>query len=282
MRVGGTAKFWAEPQNEDELKAALERIAQSGARLQIFGAGSNLVPHDNGFDGVVLKLGAGFTNHRIEGEFLVAGGALLLPKLTHIALDNDLGNLEWACGVPGTVGGSVWGNAGARGFNGTEMESRDCAADLHSLVAFGRDGQRHVLQRDEIKFSYRKSSLGDLIVTEATFKLKPLDEAATKTHREAVKELLRIRRETQPANAASAGCIWKNPRECGAGQLVESLGLKGRQIGGAQVSEMHANFIINAGGASGEDVRALAAEVEQIALQQRGIALEREARFLDV
>ena len=281
IRVGGAAQFWLEPQSEDELAHVLQLVQKSGAPLTIFGAGSNLVPSDNGFDGVVLKLGNGFATHRVDGDLLIVGGALLLPKLTHLALDNNLGNLEWACGVPGTVGGSVRGNAGARGWNGRAMESRDCAADLHSLVAFSRDGKRHELKRDEIEFSYRKSSLGELLVTQATFKLQPLSDAQMRAHREAVKELLRIRRETQPANAASAGCIWKNPQTCGAGALVESLGLKGRKVGGAQVSELHANFIINMGEATGEDVRELAAEVESIAREQRGIVLEREARFLD-
>ena len=281
MRVGGAADIWIEPQNENDLARALGWIRKNGHKLFVFGAGSNVVPSDKGWRGAALKLGSGFAWHRVEGDLFSAGGALLLPKLTHLALDARLGNMEWACGIPGTVGGSIWGNAGSRGFNGREFETRDSAADLVSLVAFGRDGKRHEMTRSDIEFSYRKSSLAELVVCEATFKLKPLSEEQTKTHRDAVRELLRIRRETQPANAASAGCAWKNPPTESAGKLVEKLGLKSLCVGGAQVSAIHGNFVINAGGAAGEDVRALLTEVEKRVFEETGIQLEREVRLLD-
>lgn len=281
MRLGGAAEIWLEPNDENELSSALEWAKRNGHKLFVLGAGSNIVPSDAGWSGAVLHLGSGFAWHRVDGDVFHAGGALLLPKLTHLALDAKLGNMEWACGIPGSVGGSIWGNAGSRGFNGHEWETRDCSADLVSLVAFDRDGKRHVLQRRDIEFSYRKSSLGELIVSEASFRLEPLSDDDTKKHRDAVRELLRIRRETQPANAASAGCAWKNPAHNSAGKLVESLGLKGLRIGGAQVSEIHGNFVINAGGASGADVRALLSEVEARVEAATGIRLEREVRLLD-
>jgi UDP-N-acetylmuramate dehydrogenase len=289
MRVGGPAQWWAEPNSEEELIAVLSNVANAGVPLKVLGAGSNLVPNDHGFEGVVLHLGKGFEWQRAEATYLHAGGAALLPKLTKFALQYGLGNFEWACGIPGSLGGSIWGNAGSRGFNGHEWESRDAAADLHSLVAFDRQGQRHELQRSDIQFAYRRSSLDALIVTQATFALKPLDETQAAQHREAVAELLRLRRETQPVSSPSAGCIWKNPgREAcaeqgcsGTGQLVEKLGLKGRRVGGAQVSEVHGNFIINAGGASGADVRQLMINVEDEVRAQTGIVLEREVRLLD-
>jgi len=289
MRVGGPAAWWAEPKNEDELRAVLRAVREADVPLQPLGAGSNLIASDDGFDGLVFKLGKGFEWHRVEGRRLIAGGAAMLPKLTHVANQNLLGNFEWACGVPGMVGGSIWGNAGARGFNGETLESRDIAADLESLVAFDRDGNRHVLRRDEIEFSYRRSSLNGLIVTEATFALRPLTPEQARAHKEAIGQLLKIRRETQPANAASAGCIWKNPRieggplaGCrGAGELIEKLGLKGHSSGQAAISEVHANFIVNLGGATAEDVRALISSVEEIAWREAGVHLEREARLLD-
>jgi UDP-N-acetylmuramate dehydrogenase len=252
--------------------------------LQIFGAGSNLVPHDSGFDGIVLKLGAGFAWINAEADLFSAGGATLLPRMTHAALANGLGNFEWACGVPGSLGGSIWGNAGARGFDGHEFVSRDCAADLHSLVAYDRLGTRHLLSGHEVVFGYRKSSLHDLIVVAATFKLRPLDDKAVQKHREAVKELLRLRRLSQPVSSASAGCIWKNTKAAGfagTGQLIESLGLMGTSVGGAQISRLHANFIVNAGHATGDDVRQLARQIEECVKTRTGIILEREARFLD-
>lgn len=283
MRVGGTAQWWVEPQSEDELVAVLEAVRQSGQPLQVFGAGSNLVAEDAELEGVALKLGAGFAWHRVDGNHLLAGGATLLPKLTKFALQQRLGNLEWACGVPGSVGGSLWGNAGARGFNGAAMEARDAAADLESLVAYDRSGRRHLLQRGDIKFAYRRSSLAELIVTEATFALKSLDEQQAVAHREAVKALLQKRRETQPTNAASAGCVWKNPKldDCrGAGELIERVGLKGHRVGGAAVSSIHANFVVNEGGATGTEVRALIREVEATVRRETGAQLEREVRLL--
>ena len=289
MRVGGPIAQWAEPNNENELSAILQTVARRKTPLLVLGGGSNLVASDAGFDGVVLHLGRGFETARAEDNLLIAGGAMMLPRLTKIALQHNLGNFEWACGIPGSCGGSLWGNAGARGFNGQNFEGRDCAADFHSLVAFERNGKRVELTRDDVEFRYRKSSLGDLIVTEATFALKPLDEAETQRHKDAVRELLAIRRDSQPVNQASAGCIWKNPNaeDCakigcrGAGELLEMLGLKDRSFGGARISPLHGNFIINENGATGDDVRALADSIENEVREKTGIILQREVRFLD-
>jgi UDP-N-acetylmuramate dehydrogenase len=283
MKVGGPAALWAEPNTEAELAEVLGRIHQLGVPLFVLGAGSNMVASDAGYDGVVLHLGKGFEWRRAEENLLIAGGAMLLPKLTHFAIENCLGNFEWACGIPGSIGGSLWGNAGARGFNGQNFEGRDCAADFHSCVAYDRQGRRYELKRGEVEFAYRKSSLGELIVTEAAFALKPLSELEAARHKEAVRELLDIRRRTQPANAASAGCIWKNPKVegcLGAGALVEQLGLKGTACGKARVSEIHANFVINAGGATATEVRELIRHVEDEVRESTGIELEREARYL--
>ncbi len=289
MRVGGAADWWAEPNTEEELQTVLRAVREAGVPLQILGAGSNLIVGDDGFHGLALKLGSGFAWHRVEGHRIVAGGAMMLPKLTHIANQNQLGNFEWACGIPGTVGGSIWGNAGARGFNGETFESRDASADLESVVAYDRDGNRHFLWRDEIQFSYRRSSLGERIVTEATFALRPLTAEQAKAHKEATTQLLKRRRETQPVNASSSGCIWQNPHiesgplaGCrGAGELIEKLGLKGHSSGHAAISEIHANFIVNMGGATSEDVLALMSSVEEIAWREAGVRLEREARLVN-
>lgn len=283
MKVGGVARWFAAPNSEDELRAVLRAAKHHRIALRVLGNGSNLIAHDDGFDGVILHLGKGFAWQHADGEKLIAGGAALLPKLTHFALKNNLGNFEWACGVPGSVGGSLWGNAGARGFNGQSSESRDCAANFHSLVAFDRDGNRRELSRDEVKFAYRKSSLGELIVTQAVFALKVLNDEEAKTHSEAVAKLLQLRRDSQPVNAASAGCIWKNPHAAGcagAGALIESLGLKGHAVGGARISEIHANFVVNGGSATSNDVLQLIEDIEARVLAATGIALEREARLL--
>ena len=283
MKVGGGARWLALPNSDDELIAVLEAARRDGVRVQNLGGGSNLVASDEAFDGLVLKLGSGFATQRVEDDLLIAGGAAYLPKLTHLAVKNKLGNFEWACGIPGHVGGSVWGNAGARGFNGRGFESRDAQSDLVRVTVFDRTGAHRVLERRDIEFAYRRSSLGDLVVTEATFKLKPLSEIEAKCHAEAVAELLQIRRKTQPVNVPSAGCAWKNPQAegcAGAGQLIEQMGLKGHSFGGAQISDVHANFVINANHATGDDVRALLQDVEDRVLEVRGIKLEREVRLL--
>ena len=292
MKIGGAAKIWVEPQSEEELYFALRELSRKGTPLFVLGAGSNLIATDDGFDGAVLSLGKGFNSRLIEGAQMIVGGSSMLPKLTHFALDHNRGNFEWACGVPGTVGGSIWGNAGARGWNGTDFESRDCAADLESVVAYERDGRRRVLRRRDMQFAYRKSSIGELIITEATFVLKRLSDEQVEDSRHAVKELLARRRATQPVNMACSGCIWKNPAlefigesgeysGCkGAGDLIEKLGLKELTIGGAQVSAVHGNFIINTGNATEADVLQLMAKVEAEVLRRAGVKLEREVRFL--
>lgn len=288
MKIGGPARIWLEPQSEDELASALLKIARDGTPLFVLGAGSNLLASDDGFDGAVLHLGKGFNSRRMDDNRMIVGGAAMLPKLTHFALDHNRGNFEWACGIPGTVGGSIWGNAGARGWNGSDFESRDCAADLESVVVFSRKGERRVLARRDIEFAYRKSSIGDSIITEATFVLKRLSDEEVADHREVVKELLARRKATQPVSAACAGCVWKNPAVesgeyagCGTGELIEKLGLKSVQIGGAQVSEVHGNFIINAGKATGADVMKLIEHVEAEVLSRTDIQLEREVKFLE-
>ena len=282
IKVGGPARAWIEPNSTDELSEFLRRNARVGAPLYVLGAGSNVVPAASGYDGAMLHLGKNFAYQRVEGNLLIAGGAAILPKLTSFANKNRLGNFEWACGIPGSVGGSLWGNAGARGFNGEGFESRDSAADFEGCVAYNRAGERVELARDDVEFAYRKSSLGELIVVEATFALRILSDEQTARHKQAIRDLLERRRNTQPVSAASAGCIWKNPASpiyAGAGALIEQLGLKNETVGGASISEIHGNFLINQGGTAA-DVRDLASHIEAQVKAQTGIELEREARFL--
>ncbi len=282
IKVGGPTRVWVEPNSFDELEYFLRLNAQVGAPLYVLGAGSNIVPAADGYEGVMLHLGPRFAYHRFEENRMVAGGAMILPKLTSLANKQNLGNFEWACGIPGSVGGSLWGNAGARGFNGEGFESRDSAADFYGCVAYNRKGERVELGRSDVEFAYRKSSLGELIVVEATFALKPLTDEQTLRHKGAIRDLLEKRRNSQPVSAASAGCIWKNPSVegcAGAGALIEQLGLKSASIGGAQISAIHGNFLVNQGGTAA-DVRALASHIEAQVKAQTGIELEREARFL--
>lgn len=282
IKVGGPARVWVEPNSPDELSEFLRLNARVGAPLYVLGAGSNVVPSAEGYEGAMLHLGKDFAYQRVENHRLIAGGAAMLPKLASFANRNALGNFEWACGIPGNVGGSLWGNAGARGFNGEDFESRDSAADFAGCVAYNRSGKRVELERVDVEFAYRKSSLGELIVVEATFSLRPLSPVETLRHKQAIRDLLEKRRNTQPVSAASAGCIWKNPASpiyAGAGALIEQLGLKSETVGGASISGIHGNFLINRGGTAA-DVRELANRIEAQVKAQTGIELEREARFL--
>jgi len=282
MKVGGPARWWLEPDSEEALAAALQEIHRRGIPLRVIGAGSNVIVEDDGFDGAVIKLEKYFSAHRVEGNLLIAGGAAMLPKLTHFALKHQLGGSEWMCGIPGTVGGSLWGNAGSLGFDGKEFGSYDCARFLRKLVVFDRAGKRRELAANEVEFAYRKSSLGDLIVTEAVFELYPLDEKRAADHRDAVAHLLKRRRDTQPVNAACSGCIWKNPQVegcAGAGALMEELDCKGMKVGDAEISQLHGNFIINTGTASSQDILKLIEQAEAKVLLERGITLQREVRW---
>jgi len=282
MKVGGPARWWIEPNSEEELQAALEMTKKRWIQLRVIGAGSNLIVDDAGFDGAVIKLGKYFSHHRIEDNKLIAGGSAMLPKLAHFALKNNFGGAEWMCGIPGTVGGSLWGNAGSLGFDGKDFKSYDAAEFLRSMVVYDRSGRRFELTKNEIQFAYRRSSLQEFIVTEAVFDLYPLDDKSTFTYRDAVTHLLKRRRETQPVSAACSGCIWKNPNieNCaGMGALVEELGCKGMRVGDAEISTLHGNFVINTGVATSRDILTLIEQVEAKVLSARGVKLHREVQW---
>lgn len=282
MKVGGPARWWIEPDSEEELEAALRMTKRRGILLRMIGAGSNIIVDDDGFDGAVIKLGKYFSRHHFEENRLVAGGSAMLPKLTHFALKNGRGGAEWMCGIPGTVGGSLWGNAGSQGFDGKEFTGYDCSRVLKSLTVFDYAGNRFELQKNDVSFAYRRSSLGDLIVTQAVFELYPLTEKSALEHRDAVTHLLKRRRETQPVNAACSGCIWKNPQLegcAGVGALMEELGCKGMKVGDAMISTLHGNFVINTGAASSRDILELIERAEAKVLLERGIQLQREVRW---
>ena len=283
IKVGGPARVWVEPNSPDELSYFLSLNHQVGAPLYVLGAGSNIVPAAEGYDGAMLHLGPRFAYHRFEANRMVAGGAMFLPKLTSLANKHN----RWAissgrAAFPATSAAVCGATLVRAASTAKDFESRDSAADFDGCVAYNRRGERVELRRQDVEFAYRKSSLGELIVVEATFALKPLTDEQTLRHKQAIRDLLEKRRNSQPVSAASAGCIWKNPPVdgcAGAGALIEQLGLKSANIGGASISEIHGNFLINKGGTAA-DVRALASHVEAQVKAQTGIELEREARFL--
>jgi UDP-N-acetylmuramate dehydrogenase len=270
MGTGGPAAAFAVTETLAELQEALALAAQRGLEVATVGLGSNLLVADEGFDGLVLKLGGELAAAGTEGELLVAGGGAANAVCLHRARAAGLGGFEFACAIPGTVGGGVWMNAGAYGS--------DWAAILERALVVDAEGSRW-LTPAELGLSYRRSGLRHgQVVAGVEFRLEP---KAAEEIKATIAELQALRKAAQPTNKRTFGSVFKNPEhELSAGRMLEACRLKGHRIGGAQISPRHANFIENADGARSEDAIALMAEARRRALEQYGVALEHEVVFL--
>ncbi len=270
LGTGGPARYFAAPSTEDELVELLAWARDQGLAVAPVGLGSNLLVADEGFPGLALKLSGDLAAARAEGERLHAGGGASLAVCLHRARDAGLGGFEFACAIPGTVGGAVWMNAGAYGSDISQVLERALVADA--------DGARW-LTPDELGLSYRRSGLrAGQVVAGAEFHLfpKPVDEIKA-----TVAELQAQRKEAQPTNKRTFGSVFKNPdHELSAGRMLEACGLRGFAIGGATISPKHANFIENAGDATTADAVALIVEARRRALEQFGVRLEPEVQLL--
>ncbi len=270
LGTGGPAAAFARPETLDELQETLAWAAEHELAVAAVGLGSNLLVADEGFDGLVVKLAGGLATAETEGDRLLAGGGAANAVCLHRARAAGLGGFEFACAIPGTVGGGVWMNAGAYGS--------DWAAILERALVVDAEGSRW-LTPDELGLSYRRSGLRrGQVVARAEFRLapKPIDEIKA-----TIAELQALRKAAQPTNKRTFGSVFKNPEhELSAGRMLEACGLKGHRIGGAQISSRHANFIENADGARSEDAIALIAEARRRALEQFGVELEHEVEFL--
>jgi UDP-N-acetylmuramate dehydrogenase len=268
--TGGSARWLARPQTVDELEELLAWAAAGGIAVEVVGLGSNLLAHDDGVDALVLHLEGGLAGARVEGEELVAGGGATNAVCLHRARSADLGGLEFASAIPGTVGGGVRMNAGAYG-----VEFRDVLVEALVVDAAGR----RRLDAAALDLSYRHSALApDQVVAEVRLRLERRPAAEVKRR---VADLLAERKATQPTTKRTFGSVFKNPPgDRGAGRLIEECGLKGHRIGGALISPRHANFIENAGGATSADAVALMAAARACVHRRFGIELEHEVRFL--
>jgi len=268
--TGGPARYFAQPTTVEELEDALRFAVSVSLPAVPIGLGSNLLVHDDGVDAVVLRLGGGLAEARIEGDLLVAGGGAANAVCLHRARAAGRGGFEFASAIPGTVGGGVAMNAGAYG-----VEWRDVLVDA---VVVSATGARRVAAT-ELDLSYRHSGLGPgEVVAEARFRLQGSSPEAVKA---TAAELLARRKATQPTNRRTFGSVFKNPGTGqGAGALIEECGLKGYAVGGARVSPLHANFIENAGGATSADCIAVMAEARRRVHERFGVVLEHEVRFL--
>jgi UDP-N-acetylenolpyruvoylglucosamine reductase len=268
--TGGPAAAFARPETLAELEEALVWARERGLLVATIGLGSNLLVADEGFDGLVVKLVGELATAEIEDERLVAGGGAANAVCLHRARAAGLGGFEFACAIPGTVGGGVWMNAGAYGS--------DWAAILERAQVVDADGPRW-LTPTELGLSYRRSELRrGQVVARAEFRLTPRPVEEIKT---TIAELQALRKAAQPTNKRTFGSVFKNPdHELSAGRMLEACGLKGHRIGGAQISPRHANFIENADGARSEEALALMAEARRRAKEQYGVELEHEVELL--
>lgn len=272
LRIGGPAQYWVEPEDEEDLSRALRTAKRKRLPVYVFGAGSNLLAPDEGLRGVCIHLGSAyFRQLSQEGDCVIARSGVPNTLFIRYVVDRGMGGCEFLTGIPGNVGGAIAMNAG----------SHQQSIDAHLVRArvMETDGTARWMQKHEIPFGYRHSGLGDRIVLEGVFRFAEQESTAVYKR---LAEYREHRMRTQDLRHPSAGCMFKNPKAagCSSGKLIEDAGLKGRRIGDAEVSEKHANFIINRGAAKATDVLALIREVQSTVHRKFGIELETEVRIL--
>ncbi len=270
LGAGGPARAFARPESMEELEEALAWARERELPVATIGLGSNLLVADEGFAGLVLKLGGELAEARADGERLLAGGGAANAVCLHRVRAASLGGFEFACAIPGTIGGGVWMNAGAYGSDWSAILDR-------ALVVDGEGAQW--LTPAELGLRYRHSELRHgQVVARAEFTLGAVPEEQIRAN---VTRLQALRKAAQPTNRRTFGSVFKNPEhELSAGRMLEACGLKGHRIGGAQISPRHANFIENADGARAADAIALMAEARRRALEQFGVELVHEVELL--
>jgi len=247
FKVGGAARFFLEAGNIKELREALSFARREGVAVFILGAGSNILASDSGLDGLVIKLnGEFFKRIYKEGDCLGAGGAVIINQIILYAKNKGLSGLEFLAGIPGTLGGALAGNAGAWG--------KSIGERVKEVAVLDYSGRPKLFNADKLKFSYRRSNLSKYVIISCKLKLRKDDKSAIGLR---MRGYLLQRNKTQGNNLPSAGCIFKNPRGSAAGKLIDACGLKGRSKGGAIISKVHANFILNKGEAGSRDILSL-------------------------
>lgn len=270
FRVGGPADMFYEPENTEQLITALECARKENIRVTVIGNGSNLLVLDGGIRGLVIKIGRKFSGITKDGNFITVGSGTLMSQMGTFALENRLGGAEFAHGIPGSVGGGIYMNAGAYGG---ELK------DIIVSAEYVKDGRLCKAERDEMQLGYRKSIFQslDAVITSVTFKLYP---DTRENILQKMNDFKSRRQEKQPLEFPSAGSTFKRPEGYFAGALIEEAGLKGKSIGGAQVSEKHAGFVINKGGATASDICALIEYIKERVFETSGVMLETEIKII--
>jgi UDP-N-acetylmuramate dehydrogenase len=272
MKIGGPADIFIEPASLENIQKVMTFLKERQIPWRAIGRGSNLLVSDKGIEGVVIKLGSGLDHLTINDSEITVGGGHSLVSLSTLISKKGLSGLEFASGIPGSVGGAVYMNAGAHGSDISKILTK-----AHILFD---DGSMEWLSNDEMEFTYRTSVLQKKrpgIVLEAEFQLTKGDKTAIVSQMQKNKD---YRKETQPWNFPCAGSIFRNPLPNYAGKLIEDAGLKGFQMGGAKISEMHGNFIVNAGNATAKDVLDLIQYIKDTILNLYGIKMDTEVEII--
>jgi len=272
-RVGGPAEWYVAPRSLESLEASVQYAKENDLSITVLGAGSNLLIGDSGIPGLVIATRhMRYSNYDSETGRVTFAAGESIPALASAVAELGWEGFEWAVGIPGTIGGAVVMNAGAH---------NSCIADiLVDIEVLKPDGTLQTMTCEELNYSYRTSVLqgSDLIVTQATLQLQPGADPAVVTAR--TKQHKKHRLATQPYHLPSCGSVFRNPKPHSAGRLIEEAGLKGFQIGKAQVAELHANFIVNCGGASANDIFNLIRHVQHQVQERWSIGLHPEVKML--
>lgn len=271
-KIGGPADILFQPKNKEGLLSGIRAIKAENVPYRVIGRGSNLLVRDSGIRGVVIKMGDGFDHLEITDNVVRVGAGYSFIKLATVVGKTGRTGLEFAGGIPGTVGGAVYMNAGAHGS--------DVSRVLQSAEILFDDGELAILSKEELNFSYRTSILQRErrgICLEATFQLKHKDRKDVVLEMATHKE---YRRKTQPLQLPSCGSVFRNPTPYSAGQLIEEAGLMGYRVGDAQVSLLHANFIVNLGSASASDVLTLIEHIQTTIRSMYGVDMHPEVQVV--
>lgn len=271
IKVGGPAAFMMEATSAEQVARAIRAAHQRGIPMLLLGNGSNLLVDDAGFDGLVIHFGEAFAQVHLEGNVLTAQAGASLMALSRLSVEHSLAGLEFAAGIPASLGGAALMNAGAYGG--------EMAHIVRFVDCLDKQGRPVRLPVKDIGYGYRSSLMmhEGYTVLSVCMELKPGDGEAI---RHCVQENQRHRREKQPLTYPSAGSFFKRPPGYFAGALIEQAGLKGSRVGAAQVSELHAGFLINLGGATAQDFLGLVARVQNTVEQMSGVRLEPEVRII--
>ena len=271
FRIGGEADCFLQIENAEQLKGIQGYLQKLELPYFVLGNGSNILVSDEGFPGVVLEIADKMSDIRVEGECIIAQAGALMSKIARVAYENELTGFEFAAGIPGTIGGGVVMNAGAYGGELKQV--------VTAVTVLDKVGSLLELDNATMEFGYRTSAIKNhpFIVTEVRIQLRAGDKAVIKA---TMDDLAAKRREKQPLEYASAGSTFKRPEGYFAGKLIMDAGLRGYQVGGAQVSEKHCGFVINRGSATAVEVKQLMNHVQTEVKNQFGVDLEPEVIFV--